>query len=302
MVGFHGLASLSDVTAGPFIKSLGARCQDRTGLGAISTIPAVGIAGDPFGPFDCPAGQAVVGVVGGAGAVLDSVALVCGALPVVPTITSVSPAAPVAPGAGQMLTILGTNLPPGSTVPGAFPREIEQQVVFNQGGLDIFANLSSFTWSGSASRWVVRLPTTLAAGPATVRLTNPGATVTTNSFPIDVSFTPAAPILTAALNQCSGGTPISSVTAGAPFAIEAEGIDTFGGQVVWTPVSPVGGAVLTQGGLTATAGPSGRVCLFPAGGAPTLSSGTTYSLQVRTTVGFNTSALSNGITITVTVP
>ena len=117
MVGFHGLASFSDVTAGPFVKSLGARCQDRAGAFDIVTVAAVGISGDPFGPFDCPAGQAVVGVVGGAGAVLDSVALVCGGVSVPGTAGGTTiggggtaPVASVALTLGQQVAITATGL------------------------------------------------------------------------------------------------------------------------------------------------------------------------------------------------
>ncbi len=300
MVGFHGLASLSDVTAGPFIKSLGARCQDRTGLGAIATIPAVGIAGDPFGPFDCPAGQAVVGVVGGAGAVLDSVALVCGALPVVPTITSVSPAAQVSP--FQMLTINGTSLPASSL----------NDVVFNQGGPDVPAQ---FMWSSSPTRAIVRLPPTLAVGvPTTVRLKNPADTVSTAAVPLNIAVTPGTPVLSAVLNQCGpAGTAISTVVPAGPLAIAGEGIDTSGTSIVFT--NTTSGVVLTQSFLATTAGPTGTVCSYevvlgpPAapGGPPTitavgapagLTSGT-WNVQIRTTISGIPSALSNGIVITV---
>ena len=70
MVGIFG-------TQSNVITSIGPRCQTP---GSVDTTQPVGAlpnnGGTPFS-FTCPAGQAVTGVVGGQGAVLDSAALVC---------------------------------------------------------------------------------------------------------------------------------------------------------------------------------------------------------------------------------
>ncbi len=293
MVGFHGYEGLSDVTAGPFVKALGARCQDRSGVGTVTSIPVVGNTFQTaVGPYDCPTGQAVVGVVGGAGGVLDSVALVCDALPVLPptpTITSVSPALQV--DGGQMLTINGINLPAISL----------SDVLFNQGGGDVPAN---YVWSASPTRVIARLPGLAIGAPTTVRLKNPANTVTTNTVPLAITVTPGTPVLTGVLASCAGG-PITNITPGVPYAITGEGIDTTGTTIVWTPLTAVG-PVLTQSFLSTTAGPTGELCSYPTTpvtpgsniGAPTLTPGT-WNVTIRYQGTFGTSADSNGVVITV---
>ena len=114
---------------GDFMIAVAPRCQLPTG-GAI-TEPFAPEPGTPSGAsttvvLDCPAGQGVTGVVGGAGSIVDSIALVCGP---VAAITSVSPADQVA--GFQMLTIYGTNLP-ATTM---------NDVLFNQGGPDVAAQI-----------------------------------------------------------------------------------------------------------------------------------------------------------------
>ena len=222
MVGFHGLASLSDVTAGPFVKSLGARCQDRSGAGAISTIPAVGIGGDPFGPFDCPAGQAVTGVVGGAGSVLDSVALVCSAIPPPApsgTITSVSPSS----GASNegFLVVRGAGLP---AVAGSI-------AVVTSGATT--GNGFIFLSPSTPSAYWVRLPVGFPTGPATIRIQN-GALLS-NAFPITVSAVPGIPVVTGVrLPAFPAYAFTSTVTPGTAVLIAADGMDTLGWEVRFT--------------------------------------------------------------------
>ena len=80
MVGVAGTDDGGATFGNPVVTSIGPRCQLPTG-GAIATIAPAPGGGTPFGPLDCPAGQAVTGVVGGQGAVVDSLALVCGAMP-----------------------------------------------------------------------------------------------------------------------------------------------------------------------------------------------------------------------------
>ena len=208
MVGFRGTTS-APYGPGAVVGSVSPRCQLPAG-GPITDgpgpLPAAG--GVAFGPIECPAGQAVTGVVGGQGAVVDSIALVCGALPVLPptpTITSVSPATQVA--GFQMLTINGTALPATSL----------NDVLFNQGGPDIPAQ---YMWGANSSVAIVRLPALTVGLPTTVRLKNPAATLTSNAFPINITSTPGTPVLTSLLNQCSGGTAITAVSPGGPFAFE----------------------------------------------------------------------------------
>jgi hypothetical protein len=64
------------------LQNLGARCQSPGG----GPITEVGPAGGGFAPdqdfsLSCPAGQAVIGVVGGRGEVVDSIALICAPTP-----------------------------------------------------------------------------------------------------------------------------------------------------------------------------------------------------------------------------
>ncbi len=94
LVGVHG------TTGAPFgfrvVEQLGARCQSTAG-GAISDTGLVGGGFYPDQAFSltCPAGQAVTGILGGAGEVIDSMALVCASasLPPPSAITSVVPGA-----------------------------------------------------------------------------------------------------------------------------------------------------------------------------------------------------------------
>ena len=93
MVGFHGTTDGGANFGDPVVSSIGPRCQLPNG-GTVTQVGALPGGGVPFGPFDCPLGRAVTGVVGGQGTVVDSIALVCGA---VPTIASVAPVAPWRP-------------------------------------------------------------------------------------------------------------------------------------------------------------------------------------------------------------
>ncbi|MEZ5418324.1 MAG: LamG-like jellyroll fold domain-containing protein [Vicinamibacterales bacterium] len=78
MVGLSGMLAYP-FGAQPVVGGISPRCQLPSG-GPITDGPGpLPVAlGTPFGPIDCPAGQAVTGVVGGQGAVVDSIALVCG--------------------------------------------------------------------------------------------------------------------------------------------------------------------------------------------------------------------------------
>jgi len=76
MVGLHGMAGA------PFgygvVETMGPRCQP-TGGGAITDVAAAGGGWSATVPFSltCNSGEAVTGVVGGVGEVVDSIALVC---------------------------------------------------------------------------------------------------------------------------------------------------------------------------------------------------------------------------------
>jgi len=293
MVGLTGRnGPISWAPTADFVIAVAPRCQSLSG-GPVSD-PFIAEPGSATGtPFslNCPAGRAVTGVVGGAGSIVDSIALVCGPLtPAGPVISSVSPAAPVAAGFGQMLTINGTSLPATGAA----------DVLFNQGGADIAA---PYVWDASATRVIARMPMLAVGTPTTVRLKNPANTISSNAFPITISATPAAPVITAVLSGCAGS-PITSIAPGAPIGIAADGIDSSGARIVWTNTAT--GLVLTQSFLAATGGPSGSVCVFPTSpaasplniGAPTLSTGT-WRVEIDTVVNAVLGARSNGVLLTV---
>ena len=300
MVGVHG------TTASPFdfevVEQLGARCQSVGGPITDTGLVGGGFPSSQTFSLTCPAGQAVTGILGGAGEVIDSIALVCGSasLPApAPAITSVVPGAQVAP--GQMLTLNGTSLPGGSL----------NDVLFNQGAGDVPAQ---YMWGASATKATVRLPNLAVGVPTTVRVKNAGDTVSTAPFPITITNTPGTPVLHAVLNQCGpSGATITQVSPGGPLAIEGEGIDTSGTSIVFTPITAVG-TVQTQAFLSSAGGPTGRVCsyavtntgtplepVFVPVGAPAGLTPGTWSVQIQTTVGGFPSALSNAIVITVPV-
>ncbi|MFN7976933.1 MAG: LamG-like jellyroll fold domain-containing protein [Vicinamibacterales bacterium] len=303
MVGVHG--TIGSPFSFTVVEQLGAQCQATAG-GPITNSGLVGGGFYPSQAFSltCPAGQAVTGILGGAGEVIDSIALVCGnaSLPTAPIITGAIPASTVAAGFGQLVTFTGTNLPnPDPTPSASFPRPVEQQVVVTQGATTTFAH---FVWSGGPNKWTFRLDPSVAPGPATVKISAPGGTPSSNAFPFTVSATPAAPILNSVLSACNGA-PITSIASGGLFGVEVQGVDTSGGEILWTPVSVVGGGTITQTLPAATGGPTGAVCLFPQGGptagagpAPALTPGT-WTVTVRTQVNGQFSASSNGITVTV---
>jgi hypothetical protein len=79
MVGLHG--TTNDAVGFRVVSRIAPQCQPLGG-GAIVNVGPVGGAGGSLYPFNafsltCPAGQAVTGVLGGAGEVVDSLALVC---------------------------------------------------------------------------------------------------------------------------------------------------------------------------------------------------------------------------------
>ena len=90
------------------------------------------------------------------------------------------------------------------------------------------------------------------------------------------------------------GTPLTSVTSGQGVSIEADGLDSTGGTVWFSP--PVGAPFSMPVGC-ATAGTAGGVAasfVMP----PTVTAGT-WTVQITTTTTGGTSALSNPIVVTI---
>jgi hypothetical protein len=271
MVGIFG------TTGGPgfnVVTSVGARCQTPAGGPITQTSTAPG-SGTPFGPIDCPTGEAVTGVVGGQGAVVDSIALVCGVIPPAgPTITSASPTTVAA---FQYITLYGTSLPATG----------QNDVRFSQGGPEF---PSDYVWSVGTSRVIARVPSgVLTPGPATVRLRNPGDTVTTNAFPITVSNTPGAPVILGVYSACVAGTATTTITPGQQFMIEADGTGSAGTNFTWTQ----GATTFSHGTAYGTGGPTGNV-----GSCATAPAGLTSGVWTLT-VTSNGGAASAGVAITV---
>ncbi len=191
-------------------------------------------------------------------------------------ITSVSPN-PSAPGFGQHLHITGTNLP------GVNPAD----VILKFGLTDYTAQN---IWHMSPTLVVARFLLPTPAGPATVRVKSPDGSIVSNAFPVTLQATPGAPVLTA-VSTIAGGTGfITSATPGQTIYVSAEGIDTSGATVVFTPTSPAGPSV--NGTIVSTSGGAGGTFSIWVN-VPAIAPGTTFDVQVRTTVGASTSPLSN---------
>ena len=215
MVGLHGQ------TGAPFgfpvVERLGPQCQSTSG-GAITDAGPLGGAGGgyyPDTPFSltCNPGQAVTGVVGGVGEVVDSIALVCAPLTATPTITSASPSTG---GAGQGFVVLrGMNLPSPSGATATVTNGVTTASGF------VFESPST------TSAYWVRLPAGFPTGAATITLAN-GAVVT-NAFPITVSATPGVPVITNILD--GNFAPTGVVFSGLTIYVQADGIDTLGSVV-----------------------------------------------------------------------
>ncbi len=194
MVGLHGTTNAA--VGFRVVSRIAPQCQPLSG-GSITNAGPVGGAGGAIYPSDafsltCPSGQAVTGVVGGAGEVVDSIALVCGTVPPTSTITSVSPSTLAA---FQYVTVLGTNLPGSSNA----------DVLFSQGG-PVYP--SDYTWTVAPTMVIARVPTgVLANGPATIRLKNAAGTVFTNAFPVTIASTPGAPVTVDGLQRLDRWSP-----------------------------------------------------------------------------------------------
>ncbi len=249
---------------GDYMIAMAPRCQP-TGGGSI-TEPFAPAPGYPSGSSqnvvrDCPAGQAVTGVVGAAGSIVDSIALVCAPISSAGTIVSVTPStAGVA--FAQAVTVLGTGLPAGGSTAGPFPREIEYQVVITQGGVD-YPAVEVFL--ASSSKWIFMLPQALTPGPATIRLRNVAGTSVTNAVAVTVSGTPSAPVIQHIFEASSSvgftTTPVTSLTPGAWLTVEADGVSmsAYLATYVFTPQSGAANAKTATGWAANVGGASGGV-------------------------------------------
>jgi hypothetical protein len=196
-------------------------------------------------------------------------------------ITSVTPS-PVGSNSswGQMVVVRGVGLPATSA----------SDVRYIQGTTNVPAH---YVFSADATLVIARTPIGLAAGPATLRLTNG---VVSLDAPIAISSTPGAPVLASVRSTCAGS-DISTVAAGDLVYVLADGVDTSGTTFIWTRTSD--STQLTSSTNFTTGGP-GSVCTqttAPAG----LTSGA-WTLQIRTQVGFATSPPSNAIGVNIPTP
>jgi len=187
-------------------------------------------------------------------------------------INSVSPSVN---GAGQGFAVVrGTLLPTPSS----------STVILSNG---VTTDTSSFIFPSpsTTSTYYVRLPFGFPPGPATLQIQS-GATLT-NAFPITVSATPGAPVITNIFD--SGFFVTSSVSAGQEIYIQADGVDTSGSVARFQQGSTIIDVASTQATSSSALGLAVRIF------APTgLTSGT-----VDVSVRQGSSAFSTPVTLTV---
>jgi hypothetical protein len=258
------MVGMAGSTGGPgwnIVTGVAPRCLAAGDLSPTqpwAALPANG--GFPF-QIDCPWGEAVTGVVGGQGAVVDSIALVCSPLPSGGSITSVTPQ-PAGVAFVQAVTVVGTGLPFSSDLPGTYPPAIAQQVVITKGGVDYPAVEVHLA---TASKWIFMLPQAFTSGPATIRLRNAEGTTTTNAFNITVSATPSAPVIQHVFQGTPAGgfttTPVTSLTPGAWLTVESDGVSMSANTAtyVFTPQSGAGNAKTATGTYGNVGGVSGGI-------------------------------------------
>jgi hypothetical protein len=196
------------------------------------------------------------------------------------TLNAATPAG-IAP--GQMIVLRGSDMP-ATTAAG---------ILFKQGAAPEVP--ASYVFTASPNLVIARSPAGLAAGAATVRSAT--ATATTASLPVTIGETPAAPLLTGLRATCSSGSNITTVVANQQVFVLADGVDTAGTTIVWTPGG--GGPALTTASAFTTGGP-GAICTETH--VPAALSAGSWSLQIRTKVGVADSPLSNAVGITIIVP
>ncbi|MDP2389657.1 MAG: hypothetical protein Q8N52_04955, partial [Acidobacteriota bacterium] len=206
-----------------------------------------------------------------------------------PLTGSLNTVSPANPSADQMATFLGGGLP----VVDPFNR---QRAFFTQGP----NTFEGFVFVGDTSRWLVRLPPGLTAGAATITLATSAAVPLTAPMNMTIGGMPAAPVVTAVAGTCGGSGFLATANPGATIYVIADGFDTMGATVVFTPTNPPGAAVEV---------PVGATCHIP--GTSLLSgpvvvpsflnlTNTTVNVQMKQQVGFNTSPLSAAHSMTVT--
>jgi hypothetical protein len=191
-----------------------------------------------------------------------------------PAILSVFPADQVAAGFGQLLLIRGTDLP--------------NIVMFSQDGHEY---LPQWTSSATPEAALVRLPMELHPGPATVRLINADRSVSTAEFPITISATPGAPLITA-VTTFPGLTPVTKVAPGQKIAITAEGMDTSGAVIEWIhSVLPS----LTSNSEFTTNGVGGNFCVVTT--VPNVTPNDTWTLSLRLSIRGGTISPASSLTL-----
>jgi hypothetical protein len=179
-------------------------------------------------------------------------------------IVSVTPAGQVAAGIGQLLFIRGSNLP--------------GTAVFSQNGSE---SGPQWTSAETPSLVVVRLPH-LVPGLATVRLKDASDSVTTQEFPINISTTPGAPVITAVAPLAGGaGGPL---VPGQEIGITAEGMDTANAIIQWIhPFLPA----LTSPSKFTIGGGNGAYTVVT--NVPQVTPNDTWTISLQVQVGFNVS-------------
>ena len=222
----------------------------------------------------------------------------CNAVAAAPsgTITAVSPGSP---SANQMVTIQGTGLPLFGAEPFTRPKAF-----FTQGA----TTSEGFVFFGDSNKWWVRLPGGMAPGAATVYAATSAGVQVSAPFNLAISATPAAPIITAILPlngptangggaACGGGyaslVPTGTATPGQGIAVVAYGVDTSGATVVFTQGANVF-QVAADCAMASVSPGLGVTVTVPAGLTPG-----PVTVQVKQSVGANTSLLSTPVTMTV---
>jgi hypothetical protein len=182
-------------------------------------------------------------------------------------IVSVTPAGQVAAGFGQLLVIRGNHLPSLGVITQNGQEHTPQWTAWADQSLAIIR------LSGESSG--------LVPGPATVHMTDAGHTVTTPDFPVTISATPGAPVITG-VKPLSG----SKIVAGQDIAITAEGMDTSGAVIEWTHP----GRATLSSPAKYTFGLPGVSALSVVTTVPNVTPKDTWTISLRVQVGSNVSA------------
>jgi hypothetical protein len=187
-------------------------------------------------------------------------------VPATGTIQSVTPAAQVAAGAGQLLWIRGNHMPATSAT----------EIWFLQAGQEYHPQWAAYA---SPDLVVVRLPSELQPGAATVRLTNATQASTTADFALTISATPGTPVITK-VAAAPNGPAVTAVAPGQQIWIYAEGIDTSGAVLEWTHPT----LAMLPGAADFTAGLPGGTTLAVVTKVPAVTTNDTWTLNLRVRV------------------